>query len=46
MKVTDDKVLQISVFFLNAFSIVKFRRFRFESPAIELENELFYSFNE
>ena len=37
------------VFFLNAFFIVKFRSFRFEnqqSPAIELENELFFSFNE
>ena len=47
MKVTDDKAgVTDIVFFLNAFSIVKFRRFRFESPAIELENELFYSFNE
>ena len=37
------------VFFLNAFFIVKFRSFRFEnqqSPAIELENQLFFSFNE
>ena len=50
MKVTDDRAgVTDIVFFLNAFFIVKFRSFRFEnqqSPAIELETELFFSFNE